>query len=642
VIKGTLSAALLLVMSLSAQAVERVERGQLVIENIPEIPEALAERMNQYQQARGAAFNGWLGRDGGVLIGTRFGETTQVHRVAAPLAMREQLTFFQEPVTEVAANPDGQGFLFTRDQGGNELYQLYYYDIASGQVRLLSDGRSRNTDARWSNGGQLFAYSTTRRNGRDTDIHIGTLDGKDSQPVLEREGTWSVSDWSPDDRELLVTRYISINESELYVLSLVSGQLARFNPTEEPVSYHSARFSRDGDGIYYISDQGSEFRQLRYDSLKSPRREVLSADIPWNIEEMAMSRGGTYLAFIANAGGISQLYLRDIKQGTTLPAPALPMGVAGGLEFDLSGRNLGLFINGPRNATDVYTLEVKTAQLTRWTRSETGGLDASRFAEPSLIEFPSFDGRRIPAFYYRPDAKTARRGKFPVLISIHGGPESQSIPVFSPITEFYLREMGMAVLHPNVRGSAGYGKTYLKLDNGRLREDSVKDIGALLDWIAKQPELDAERVAVIGGSYGGYMVLASMARYNERLRAGIDIVGISNFVTFLTNTSDYRRDLRRAEYGDERDPDMNEFLHSISPTRNASKITRPMFIVHGANDPRVPASEAEQMVTSMRANGGQVWYLLARDEGHGFKKKTNRDYYNNAIVLFLQQHLLRD
>jgi dipeptidyl aminopeptidase/acylaminoacyl peptidase len=626
----------------TAAAVERVERGQLVIENIPEIPAAVAERRNQYQQARGAAFEGWLGRDGGVLISTRFGETSQVHRVAAPMAMREQLTFFQEPVGQVAARPDGTGFLFTRDQGGNELYQLYYFDIASGEQRMLSDGRSRNTDARWSNGGQLFAYSTTRRNGRDTDIHIGTLDAKESRPVLEREGTWSVSDWSPDDKELLVTRYISINESELYVLSLASGQLARFNPAAEPVSYHSARFSRDGDGIYYISDQGSEFRQLRYDSLKGPRREVLSADIPWNIEEMAMSRGGTYLAFIANAGGVSQLHLRDIKLGTTLPAPALPLGVVGALEFDPSGRNLGLFVNGPRNATDVYTLEVKSAQLTRWTRSETGGLDAGKFVEPKLVEFPSFDGRKIPAFYYRPDARTARRGKFPVLISIHGGPESQAIPVFSPITEFYLREMGIAVLYPNVRGSAGYGKSYLKLDNGRLREDSVKDIGALLDWVAKQPELDAERVAVIGGSYGGYMVLASMAHYNDRLRAGIDIVGISNFVTFLTNTSDYRRDLRRAEYGDERDPEMNEFLHSISPTRNASKITKPMFIVQGANDPRVPASEAEQMVTSMRANGGQVWYLLARDEGHGFKKKSNRDYYNNAIVLFLQQHLLRD
>ena len=195
---------------------------------------------------------------------------------------------------------------------------------------------------------------------------------------------------------------------------------------------------------------------------------------------------------------------------------------------------------------------------------------------------------------------------------------------------------------PNVRGSSGYGKAYLQLDNGYQREDSVKDIGALLDWVARQSELDAERVAVIGGSYGGYMVLASMTHYDDRLRAGIDIVGISNFVTFLENTQDYRRDLRRVEYGDERDPEMRAFLEKISPTTNAGKITKPLFVAQGLNDPRVPASESEQMVEVIRENGGVVWYLLARDEGHGFRKKANRDYYGRAVVLFLQEHLLGD
>ena len=640
--KKLLAIALLSAMG-TAQAVQKVERGNLVMEDIPDIPPALAERMNQYQQARGAGFEGWLGRDGGLLITTRFGETSQVHRVSMPLGMREQLTFFPEPIGGAAPSPDGSGFLFSRDNGGDEQFQLYHFDLASAEVRLLTDGKSRNTDPKWGNGGQRYAYSTTRRNGRDTDIHVGTLDGKPSLPALEREGSWFVMDWSPDDQELLLMRFISATQTELHVLSLATGQSARFKPTgDAPAYYGAARFSRDGDGIYYVSDEGAEFRQLRYDSLKRGSSKVISADIPWDIEEVALSRGGTYLAFTANAGGITQLHVHDLKKNQPMAVPKLPLGVMGGLDFDGSGRNLGLYVNGPRSATDVFSLEISTAKVTRWTKSETGGLDASRFIEPKLVEYPSFDGRKIPAFYYQPEAKAARKGKFPVLISIHGGPEAQSLPVFSPITEFYLRESGIAVLYPNVRGSEGYGKTYLKLDNGMSREDSVKDIGALLDWIAKQPELDANRVAVIGGSYGGYMVLASMTHYNDRLRAGIDIVGISNFVTFLTNTSDYRRDLRRVEYGDEREPAMREFLQRISPTHNARKITKPMFIVQGANDPRVPASEAEQIVQTLRSNGGQAWYLLAKDEGHGFKKKSNRDFYNNAIVLFLQQHLLRD
>lgn len=641
-IKNLTVLGLLAAVQLPAQAVERREQGNLVMEDIPEIPAALAERMNQYQQSRGASFEGWIGRDGGVLIGTRFGETTQVHRVGTPLGMREQLTFFPEPVAGAAPSPKGDGFLFSKDSGGNEQFQIYWFDSASGRYQMLTDGQSRNTDPKWSNSGEVYAFSTTRRNGKDTDIHIAALSSKSSKAVLEREGSWTVLDWSPDDTDLLLQKYISVNESEIYVLSLKSGELARFRPAKEAVAYAAALFSRDGDGIYYVSDEGSEFQQLRYESLKSSRQKNLSAQIPWDIEEIAMSRGGTYLAFTANAGGVSQLHVLDLKKDQAMAIPQLPMGVAGGLRFDASGRHLGFYLNGPRSPTDVFSLEISAGKLTRWTKSETGGLDATQFIEPQLIEFKSFDERKIPAFYYQPPTGLARKGKFPVLISIHGGPEAQSLPVFAPITEFYLREMGVAVIYPNVRGSAGYGKSYLKLDNGMQREDSVKDIGALLDWIAQQPELDAKRVAVIGGSYGGYMTLASMTTYNDRLRAGIDIVGISNFVTFLTNTSDYRRDLRRVEYGDEREPDMRDFLQRISPTNNIAKITKPMFIVQGANDPRVPASEAEQIVQSLRSQGGPAWYLLAKDEGHGFKKKSNRDYYNNAIVLFLQQHLLRD
>jgi dipeptidyl aminopeptidase/acylaminoacyl peptidase len=625
-------------------AVERIERGNLVLEDVPPVPDEIADRTYRYQQARSAVLAGWLGRaEEGLLISTRFGDTAQVHRVAKPEGMRSQLTFFAEPVSSAVPAPDGRSFLFTKDSGGDEFYQIYNFDLASGDYRLVSDGRSRNTDVLWSNKGDVFAYSTTRRNGRDTDVVIGHLDGRPLQRVSQREGAWAPLDFSPDDRRLLLLHYISINQSELYIADLGKideeglPQLTRFHETAEPVSFTNARFSRDGRGVYTVSDEASDFQRLRYEKLDGSAARVLTDKVEWDVEGLEISRRGTYLAYIVNADGISELRVMNLKTGKLVPVPKLPIGVVRGLSFDPKGRQLAFSLNSARSPTDVFSFEIGSKTLKRWTRSETGGLDASRFIEPELVHFDSFDGLRVPAFYYR----GVGEGPRPVLIQIHGGPEAQALPTFSPLIEFYARELGVSVLVPNVRGSSGYGKRYLELDNGRQREDSVRDIGALLDWIAKQPELDARRVAVMGGSYGGYMTLASMTHFNDRLRGGIDIVGISNFVSFLTNTQDYRRDLRRAEYGDESDPEMRSFLESISPLTNAARITRPMFIVQGANDPRVPRSEAEQMVKTIRANnGGAVWYLMAKDEGHGFAKKANRDVYNNAVVMFLKQVLV--
>ncbi len=254
------------------------------------------------------------------------------------------------------------------------------------------------------------------------------------------------------------------------------------------------------------------------------------------------------------------------------------------------------------------------------------------------MHYPTFDNvdgkpREIPAWLYKP----AGAGPHPVLISIHGGPEGQSRPVFSTNVQQWAAELGYAVILPNVRGSSGYGKTYVALDNGTKREDSVRDIGALLDWIRTQPGLDAKRIVLIGGSYGGYMVLASMTHYNDRLRGAVDIVGISSFVTFLESTAEYRRDLRRPEYGDERDPKMRAFFEKISPLNNAGKITKPMLVIQGKNDPRVPYTESEQLVAKIRANGGEVWYLVGLNEGHGFAKRDNIDYYQWTVAMFLEK-----
>lgn len=632
---------LLLLSTLAASAQERREQGNLVIEGIPEIPPALVQRLEQYSNTRSAAQHGWDPVGGGLYITTRFGETSQVHRVDRPMGARQQLTFFPEPIRGAAVSPDPArpGFLFLKDIGGSEFYQVFWFDARSGQSSLLTDGTSRHGSVVFSPSGRRLAYFGTGRNGTDWDIYVAEASSPDkARRVLEATGSFSPLDWASDERRLLVGRYVSINESYLYVLDTETGELREVNPSEEKIAYGTSVFSRDGRSVYLTSDEGSEFQRLRRYDLETGRQTVLTESIPWDIEELELSREGDRLAFTANQGGVKTLYLLDTTSGRFEQVQGLPQGIISGLDFHPAGTHLAFTADTPATPGDVFTLRLADGNLERWTRSEVGGLDTSTFVEPTLIEFPTFDGRKIPAFYYRPKGPGPR----PVVIMIHGGPESQYTPSFSATVQYFVTEMGLAVLAPNVRGSSGYGKSYLLLDNGTKREDSVKDIGALLDYIAAQPELDENRVAVFGGSYGGYMVLASMTHFADRLAAGIDVVGISNFVTFLENTQDYRRDLRRAEYGDERDPEMRAHLERISPTNNARKITDPLLVVQGLNDPRVPATESEQMVDVIRTNGGTVWYLLAKDEGHGFRKKGNRDVYTQAVVLFLERFLLNN
>jgi dipeptidyl aminopeptidase/acylaminoacyl peptidase len=311
--------------------------------------------------------------------------------------------------------------------------------------------------------------------------------------------------------------------------------------------------------------------------------------------------------------------------------------VISSLEFSPDGKTLGFSLSRPDAPPDAYAIHLETGEIARWTFSEVGGLNPESFVRPQRVAFKSFDGREIPAYVFKP--RDAADNPAPVLIEIHGGPESQFRPVFNPLTQFYVNELGLAVIHPNVRGSAGYGKTYLTLDNHQKREDSVRDIGALLDWVEQQEDLDSSRVAVSGGSYGGYMVLASLSHYSERIRAGIDLVGIANFITFLERTAPYRQDLRRAEYGDERDPQMRAVFERINPAANAHRIRSALLVAHGVNDPRVPFYEAEQIAAKVREQGQPVWTVYADNEGHGFAKKPNSDYLRAAAVHFLQEQL---
>jgi dipeptidyl aminopeptidase/acylaminoacyl peptidase len=645
--KTTLLSLLLIAFALPvcAQDAEVIAPGDnLVVEGVPKIPAALAEEVGRYTEFRGAGLASWHPVRREMLIGTRFADTAQVHHVKFPGAARTQLTFFKDSVGGARFQPTaGSYFVFQKDKGGNEQYQKYRYDFATGDVTLLTDGKSRNTGGVWSNAGDRLAYGSNRRSADDVDLWVvNPADPKSDKLLAEfKGGGFGAADWSPDDKRLLVVEYVSANESYLWLLDAATGEKTLVTPKggAEKVLYGGAQFSRDGRGLYVTTDRDSEFLRLAYVDLATKRHTYLTDHIKWDVDEFSLSWDGKLIAFVSNEDGLGVLHLLDTATGKERPVPRLPVGVLDGLRWHKNNRDLGFGVDSARSTSDVYSLDVRTGKVERWTYSETGGINIENFPEPELVRWKSFDGRQISGFLYRPPAKFS--GRRPVVVDIHGGPEGQSRPWFQGGNNYLLNELGVALVFPNVRGSTGYGKTFLKLDNGLLREDSYKDIAALLDWIKSRPDLDSDRIMVTGGSYGGHMTLAVATYYPERIRAALDVVGPSNFVTFLENTSGYRRDLRRVEYGDERDPRMREFLTRTAPLTNAAKITKPLFVVQGGNDPRVPLSESVQMVETVRRNGTPVWYLMAKDEGHGFAKKKNQDFLFYATVLFIREHLLK-
>lgn len=628
---------------LSVQLAFSQTPDNLVVEGIPAFSAELKRDAGRYLEFRTASFAGWHPQRREMLIVTRFAETPQLHRVKAPRGDRQQITFLPEPVAGGRFDPlKGEFAVFMQDNGGGEFYQLYRFDFNDGRVTLLTDGKARNTGLDWSTGGKLLAYTSTRRNGKDNDIYVMDPREPRSDRLLTQVqgGGWSVLDWSADDSQLLVGEYLSINESRLYRCDAKTGKMQLLTPAgAQKVAWSAGKFARDPDSLFAVTDKDSEFQRLVRLELGTGKLTPLSGEIRGDVEDFDLSDDGKLLAFVSNEAGVSKLRVLDARSGRELQAPKLPLGTISGLKWHSNNRDLGFALSSAKSPSDAYSFDVKSRRIERWTESETGGLNAEKFVEPELVRIKSFDGLEISAFLYRPDAKQFS-GPRPVLVSIHGGPEGQTRPGFQARNNYYLNELGIAILYPNVRGSSGYGKTFLALDNGFKREDTVKDIGAFLDWITQDKGLDSQRVAVIGGSYGGYMSLACMTHFSDRLRCGIDIVGISNFLTFLKNTQDYRRDLRRVEYGDERDPAMAEFLGKISPANQATKITKPLFVAQGLNDPRVPASESEQMVKAIRANGGAVWFLMAKDEGHGFQKKRNADFLFLSTAVFLRENLL--
>ncbi|HET7294273.1 MAG TPA: S9 family peptidase [Vicinamibacteria bacterium] len=621
-----------------------VPNENLVLDGLPPIPAGIAETVGRYTEFRAASFAAWHPTKREMLISTRFGDTSQLHWVRAPGADRRQITFSREPVTSAAFPRTDLGyFVFTRDKGGDEFRQLYRFDVTTGEITLVSDGkRSQNGLGVFSRSG-LVAFGSTARNGADRDIYVVDPKQPESRRLLleVQGGGWGPLDFSPDGSRLLVGEYVSVVESHFWMVDSNTGAKTLVTPPKggPKVAWGGGEFSADGKSVYVTTDKDSEFQRLGRLDLATGALDLLTPGLNWDVEGFDLSPDGRNLAFVTNEDGISVLHFLDAATGKEKPVPKLPIGVIGSIAWHENSRDLALDLSEARAPYDVYSVDAATGKVDRWTESETAGFPAGSFATAELVRWPTFDGRTLSGFLYKPATKWT--GRRPVIVNIHGGPEGQDRPDFLGRSNFYTNELGIAIIFPNVRGSTGFGKSFVALDDGVKREDSVKDIGALLDWIRSRPDLDADRVMITGGSYGGYMTLASAVHFSDRVRCFVDVVGVSNFVTFLQNTEAYRRDLRRVEYGDERDPRMRAFLEGIAPVNRADRITKPMFVVQGKNDPRVPISESEQIVAALKKRGVPVWYLVATDEGHGFKKKRNIDFQFYATVAFVQEHLLK-
>jgi dipeptidyl aminopeptidase/acylaminoacyl peptidase len=640
----------------------------LVIDGVPPISEALVAKVRAYTDFKPSSIVSWHPAQSAVMIRTRLNNTLQLHLVDAPGTKPVPITDFPDAVSGASFQPKkGEYILFEKANGGDEVFQIFRMDLATKMVTAISDPKERASAPAWNRKGDHIVYTTTtidRNNASRVPVTRLVLsdpmkpDAAKTITTLEG-GRWFNFRFSPDDKTLLFSEYLSANESHIWTMNISSGEKKRVTAEKKsggtPVSYGSARFSRDGKKLFTTSDRDSEFHRLVSIDLTTGIETVLTAHLKHDVSEFSISTKAKRIAFITNEDGSSVLRFLDLETLAELPRPALLPGEISGLRWKGSndddavedadgktatGAELAFNVVSARSPGDVYSWNLATTKIMRWTNSGSPTLNPLDFAEPKLVKWKSFDGLMISGFLYQPDAKKFP-GKRPVLINIHGGPESQARPGFIGRNNYMVNELGFAMLYPNVRGSRGFGKTFLAMDNGMKREDSVKDIGALFDWIKDQSDLDAGKVLVMGGSYGGYMVLAVSTNYPDRIAGAIDTVGISNFVTFLTNTETYRRDLRRVEYGDERDPEMRKFLESISPLNNAQKIKRPLFVVQGKNDPRVPYTEAEQIVAQLKKQKTPVWFLMALDEGHGFAKKSNADFMFYAQIKFMEQTLLQ-
>jgi dipeptidyl aminopeptidase/acylaminoacyl peptidase len=628
--------------------------------NVPPVPADLEERVHAFLCGREARLLGWSPQ-GALLIATRFGETEQLHLVRTPGGERRQLTFFRDPVRVAAFSPDPQhgALAFLRDVDGDENLQLFLMRAEDPAPRLLTDGKSQNLAPVWSNTGRALAFSTTARDGKSLDIDlVEPNSGALPRLLVASDGAaWTPLDWSPDDSELLVLKEVSSRESHLYLVDVDSGKKRELDagstvarsvgaaPKRKAAaatalaaaSISAARFARDGQGAYVITDRDAEFRQLWFVNFFTNQRTLVSGHHAGDVKRVAISRDGHYLAYVVEDGDADRIELVDLNSHQDLTPPHLPApGIVDALAFDPAGGRLAFDLAATASPRDAYVLDVATNRLEAWTESEAGTVDVSKFTVPRDALVPSFDrdgerAREIPTSVYEPAGPAAH----PVVILLRGAAHAEFRPSFDPQIQFLAGE-GYAVIAPKLRGAAGFGKSYAALGMGRAREDAIKDLGAVIVWIRAQSGLDSNRVVVAGAdSYGGFLALAALAYYGDRLRGAIDAGGIADFVSLLADSSGYRQDRLRQEFGDERDADVRQYLRRIAPATNAERLVKPLFIAHGRHDGVVPASQSEQLFDRLRARDPAPWYWVATGDGSVLTRQSDREAYLGAVALFL-------
>lgn len=613
----------------------------LVVEGIPPVPATIAHDVQPYMGIYGLPLAGWDATRRELLL-KGLSSATWISSIDAPGASPRITTYIQASgIYDVYFQPQGKYIAYTRDSNGNEAFQLYLYNVQSGDSSLLSDGKSRNTEPVWSPSSEMIIYSSSPSGAQGVSLRfINPFDPKSDRLLVQTTGGYlKAYDWSPDNKQATYCDFTSNTVSSLWIVDVANGAKTRVSPeTARDELYDYPQFSRDGKGIYVVTDHDSDVRRLAYLDLQTKQFKYLSDNIKWDVDEFRLSSDGKTLAFVTNEEGNARLHLLEVATGKERQVPQLPVGLISDLKWNNNSTDLAFNYKSPRTPNDVYSININTGKIDLWARSTTNGVDTQKFSLPEIIHWKSFDDRTLSGYLYRPPTKFT--GKRPVIIDIHGGPEEQYRPGFGYEDNYLLNELGIVKIYPNVRGSSGFGKAFLELDNGLKREDAVKDIGALLDWIKTQPDLDADRVLVSGVSYGGFMALSVALSYGDRIKATISDSGPSNLATFVEHTEGWRRGLQRAEFGDERDPKIKDFMERTAPLHNAQKIKKPLMIIQGQNDPRVPVSESESIV---RATKGRVpvWYLLAKDEGHGFLQQSNRDYRLYSTILFVKEFLLK-
>jgi dipeptidyl aminopeptidase/acylaminoacyl peptidase len=615
--------------------------SDLVTDGIPPVPATIGREVQPYTSIYGLPLAGWDSIKREVLL-KGLSSVTWISNIETPSSSPKITTYIQaNGIYDLYYQPQGKYIAYTRDSDGNEAFQLYLYNTESRASTLLSDGKSRNTEPVWSRSGERLIYSSTPTGGQGVNLRIiNPFEPKSDRLLVQTTGGYlKAYDWSPDNKQAVYCDFTSNTVSSLWMVDVATGGRTRLSPqTARDELYDYPQFSSDGKGLYVVTDHDSDVRRLAYVDLQTKQFKYLSDHIKWDVDEFQLSPDGKTLAFVTNEEGNARLHLLDVATGQEKQVPQLPVGLISDLKWHNNSTDLAFNYKSPRTPNDVYSININTGRIDLWARSTTNGVDTQKFSLPEIIHWKTFDDRTISGYLYRPPAKFT--GKRPVIIDIHGGPEEQYRPSFGYEDNYFLNVLGVVKIYPNVRGSSGFGRTFLDLDNGLKREDAVKDIGALLEWIKTQPDLDADRVLVEGASYGGFMALSVAVNYSDRIRAAISDSGPSNLATFVEHTEGWRRGLQRAEFGDERDPKVREFMERTAPLHNAQKIKKPLMIIQGKNDPRVPISESESIVQATKGRT-PVWYLLARNEGHGYVRQSNRDYRLYSIILFVKECVLK-